>query len=338
MKILKLPFLAIAEIFKEMGFGEILKLSTCSSRIYHIIRYVKLDEIGVLLQVAAEKSSVWSDKWNNLDKIVHLETLDKFEEGSTTMKIKMGGADFECTWTENQLRIASQSHIENTIVIFHHVLNLIKFSEKIQLDLLLDSKEVDNFPIFEGVTATALRGESIDTNTVETFCLKYPSQKSMVLIPKLTSGLSPISPILKVEEICFHGSEETISLFLESFSGRIAFFRQAKCPVTSIVTFMRNWMTGSSHQSLEFLRVTFDIGFLINSRMIYDEFETETKNWDPTLRPGNYEFDSKTIGIEDVPKTIDCSYFLDIERHKDGKLASFLVLPFQFQFYVWNIN
>ncbi|EGT35706.1 hypothetical protein CAEBREN_08394 [Caenorhabditis brenneri] len=293
----------------------------------------------VLLEVAHEKSSVWIDKWNTQNKIVDFKTIEKLDEGCNIFKVKMGEVNIECTWVENQIRTSSPSHIEVTVAIFRHVLNLMKFSKNIKLDLLLDSNEVSVFPVLEGVTATALRGGPFDTTTVEAFCLKYPSQKSIVLVPKRSGGdLNRNSPILKVEEICFHGPEKSIPTILESFSGRVAFFCRAQCPETSIIKFMRTWMTSSIHQSLEVLHFTLDNGFFIYPQMIIKEFETETKTWDPTKRPENYEYDTKTIGLESIEKTINCSNFLDIERYNDGRLASFLVTPSRFEFYVWNIN
>ncbi|CAL2036423.1 unnamed protein product [Caenorhabditis brenneri] len=269
---------------------------------------------------------------------MHLKILDKFEEGSTITKIKMGYVDFECTWSGNQIRIVSPSHTEVTMAIFRHVLNLIKFSKNIQLDLLLNSNEVNSFPVLEGVISTALKGRHHDTSTVETFCNKYPSQKSMLLIPKLSGGLNQNSPILKLEEICFHNSKELISTFLDSFSGRIGFFYRAQCPETSIIKFMRNWMAGSAHQNLEVLSVAFDTGFFIFAGIILKEFENERTIWNPEKRPENYEFDSKITGMDSTEKNINCSHFFDIERHSDGKLASFSVTPFRFQFCVWNLT
>ncbi|CAL2037570.1 unnamed protein product [Caenorhabditis brenneri] len=332
MKLLKLPYLAYDEIIKAMGYCEVLKLSTCSSRMYHNIRCVKLDGV---LEVAADKSSVWIDKWDKQNQIMHLKILDTFEEGSFIMKIKMDKVDFECTWIENQIRIVRPSHIEVTVAIYRHVLNLIKFSKKIQLDFLIDQNEVDNFPVLEGVTATAIREIPIDTTIVEAFCLKYPYQKSMILTPKLLGGLDQNSPILKVEEICFLKTEKLISTFLESFSGRVAFFSKARCRENPFIKFIRDWMTGSAHENLEVLDVSFDTGYFLFPHIILEEFDTERKEWDPTKRPESYEIDTK-MAIKQ--KTINCSHYWDIERRCDGRLASFVVTSFQFRFFVWNQN
>ncbi|CAL2036422.1 unnamed protein product [Caenorhabditis brenneri] len=313
-----------------MSFGEVMKLSTCSSRMYQAIRSVKLKCREVLLKVADDESSVHV---NDMDEIIQINNIEYFEEDDTIMKIKMGNVDFECTWSDNQLRTANaSSHIEVTVAIFRHVLNLFKFSETIQLDLLLDSNELDNFPFLEKVTSTALRGESFDTTTVQTFCNKYHTQKSISLISKLSGELSPNSPIFGMKEVYFHEPENRISTFLDNFTGRIAMISNAHLPEASIIQFMRKWMTGEAHQNLEVLRVTFERGHLIKRWIVVEEFKNEAKVCDSSK---NYKFNSQIIGL-DKPHSFHCSRFMDIERHSDGKRASFLVFPSGFIFCVWK--
>ncbi|EGT34804.1 hypothetical protein CAEBREN_19246 [Caenorhabditis brenneri] len=271
-----------------------------------------------------------------MDEVMQINNIVYFEEGDTIMKIQLGNADIECTWSDNQLKTANaSSHIEVTVAIFRHVLNLFKFSETIQLDLLLDSNEVNNLPVLEGVTSTALRGGPFDITTVEGFCSKYPTQKSIALVSKLSGGLSPNSSIFGMEEIYFHEPENRISTFLDNFTGRIAMISNAQFPEASIIQFMRKWMTGEAHQNLEVLRVTFERGHLIKRWIVVEEFKNEAKVCDSSNKPENYEFNSQIIGL-DKPHSFHFSRFMDIERHSDGKRASFLVFPSGFIFCVWK--
>ncbi|EGT34906.1 hypothetical protein CAEBREN_04190 [Caenorhabditis brenneri] len=228
-----------------------------------------------------------------MDWIMRLNNIERFEKGKTIMKIKMGNADIECAWTGSRIKTANaSSHIEVTVGIFRHILDLFKFSEKIQLDLLLDSDDVQNFPALEGVTSTALRGGSINTSAVETFCSKYPSPKSMSLFTRLSGELSPNSPVLAVKEVFFHDPGSQSSTILEKFTGRILMIDNAQLPEVSIIHFIRNWMTGSSHQNLEVLSVFFD-KFPINLVIVHEEFKNEAKVFDPSKRQEDYEFNTQ---------------------------------------------
>ncbi|CAL2036424.1 unnamed protein product [Caenorhabditis brenneri] len=270
-----------------------------------------------------------------MDWIMRLNNIVGFETGCTIMKIKMGNADIECAWSYNQIRTANTSHIEVTAAIFRHILNLFKFSGKIQLELCLDPRGVNNFPVLDGVTATALRGGPIDTSTVETFCSKYPTQKSAALLSKLSGELSPYSPILIVENVYFCDTEGQSSTILENFTGRILMIDDAQLPETSIIQFIRNWMTGSSHQNLEVLRIVFNLRFFINPGIVHEEFKNETEVRDPSKRVMHYEFNTHIIGRY-RPYMFDCYDFLDIKRQSDGRTASFLVMEYKFFFCVWN--
>ncbi|EGT39880.1 hypothetical protein CAEBREN_23508 [Caenorhabditis brenneri] len=231
----------------------------------------------------------------------------------------------------------TSSHIQVTVAIFRHILNLFKFSEKIQLDLSLDPSEVNNFPVLDGVTSTALRAASFDTTTVEAFCNKYPTQKSTALFTKLSGELGPNSPLLGVEDIYFRDPENQTSTILENFPGRNLFMNNAHLPETSVIKFMRYWMTGSAHQHLEVLHVIFAEDYLINPGIIHEEFKNEAEVFDPSKRQENYEYNTQIIGCY-KPHRFQCSRSLDIERISDGRRASFSVTGSWFRFCVWNIN
>ncbi|CAL2036720.1 unnamed protein product [Caenorhabditis brenneri] len=299
---------------------------------YQAIRCVKLNGREVLLEVTLDESSVIVD---DMDEIMHLNNIENFKEGDTIMKIKMRNADFECTWSDNQIKTANaSSHIEVTVAIFRHILNLFKFSEKIELDLFLNSKEVKNFPVLEGVTATSLRGVPLDATTVEAFCEKYPTQKSFALASKLSGELNPKSPIFKVEDIYFLEYESRISTFPDNFTGRIGIIENAQFPTASIIQFMRKWMIGSAHQNLELFRVTFAPGHFIDRRIVVRAFNNEAK---VSKRSENYEYNTQVIRSY-KPNIFHYARFFEIERHSDGKKASFSVNMNWFEFRVWNIN
>ncbi|CAL2036288.1 unnamed protein product [Caenorhabditis brenneri] len=306
---------------------------------YRAIRCVRLDGREVLLQVAPDKSSVLINEWNDMNYcLVKLKNINNFEKGESVMKMEIGNVDIECTWSDNRIKTANESsHIQVTVAIFRHILNLFKFSAKIQLDLSLDPSEVNNFPVLDGVTATALRAATFDTTTIEAFCYKYPTQKSTALFTKLSGGLSPFSSIWKVEDIHFRVAENQASTILENFHGRILFINDAHLPETSVIKFMRNWMTGSAHQHLEVLHVMFAENYVINPRIIYEKFRNEAKVWNPSKRAENYAYNTQIIGCY-KPHRFECSRFLDIERHSDGRRASFSVTTYWFRFCVWNIN
>ncbi|CAL2036425.1 unnamed protein product [Caenorhabditis brenneri] len=290
MKILKLPFLVHSVIFKQMSFSEVLKLSTCSSRMYRAIRCVELGGREVRLHVDRNTVFVLVD---HLDWIMRLNNIERFEKGKTIMKIKMGNVNFECTWTGGRIKTANAlSHIEVTVAIFRHILNLFKFSGRIQLSLLLDSDDVQNFPALEGITVTALRGGSINTSAVETFCSNYSFQKSMSLFTRLSGELSLNSPVLAVKEVYFYDTESQFSTVFEKFTGRILMIDDAQLPEASIIHFIRNWMTGSAHQNLEVLRVFFD-KFPINPVIVHEEFKNEAKVFDPSKRQEIYEYNTQ---------------------------------------------
>ncbi|CAL2033572.1 unnamed protein product [Caenorhabditis brenneri] len=338
MKVLKLPYLALAHLLRLMTLPDVFMLSFCSRRMKRIIQTIKLKAFKMKFVFEEAKCIIWIETMDvKIYPIISTETIPQFIKKDRPHYFQIGDVKVnhfleQIKFHSSHCNIVYLKELENSFekALVDHASTFFSNSPVLQLKTDLNR----NLPTMTGIQEINLSGqyyEGIDDD-VETFLSKLPNLNS-IHIEFTPKDLDYFSKLVRIPNLYGYETDLVKSKVLNFFKGRVAIFSDAICDSDVLKVFLRKWIKYRLYPNLKILHI--DLNQLVPDELNpLDILENiRTKDWDPNQRPQFFEYEHPILGYE---TTTDCSTWIDIEREQDGKLVSVKIEQNCFYFYVWN--
>ncbi|EGT35935.1 hypothetical protein CAEBREN_07786 [Caenorhabditis brenneri] len=334
--LLRLPLLAMDEIFEQAQYSEIFNISVLSERMNRLVRRRKFKQIakicylfvGNTMEVGVEEHSgechflvaTAFDEYANLN-------IHEYKIGGVKSNFKLDRSasmvfTFLHDWNSEDL--VKKSVVRHCSDIFQ------QHSPIVQLRITCDQSLSYHIPIIEGVKEMHMHCEGGEGVFADYASSNYP-ELSCLRINGLYRDATRFHGIDNL--FCDQTGPGAMDI-LRSFTGRYLYLYNSEMSTDDLLEFCRSWQRNEICRNQRLLSIQLNMTLpIFDAERFLLEFETQ--EWDPNVRPGGI--------FEDVPDMIDICHFngpnteefRDFQR-TDGKWASLLVNDVQLMMIVWD--
>ncbi|CAL2047914.1 unnamed protein product [Caenorhabditis brenneri] len=330
----KLPRLIQIEVIKSLEFAEIFCLSLTSTRTANVVRSLKFKQVSKLFYGHYhDQFDVYVEEHQESDMIpvgsVRVKRTRNFKYHFTT-RLGANKLNFECqkdddkdSLFETPLFYRSDPKKIVPVSMIEHAISLFGKNRIVFLYVEFDAS-FDDTPTVPSVTEMYFKSKKINAKCVR-FLKNNPNLNYLVINGewKVEPDFSEI-PYLKITD-----SDKYAGNILRNFKGKNLVLESAKLSTRDILEFVKTWKANEGYQNFECIQIDF-MTEIDGTNEAMDEIEfTE---WDPNVRPENYEFCWPTYH----KRKVAAFYLRDIRRDGDNQLASFYIWSSAFFFVVWK--
>ncbi|CAL2044154.1 unnamed protein product [Caenorhabditis brenneri] len=286
--------------------------------------------------------------------IYHVETLmlvfkhvNHFSENTETVQLtnielelrfvkldwKLPGDEYFPELDFDVIQVLDECSNDSKCDLYKHLLDLFQTTPRVQISTTART-DLRLVPIIENVTEFQLSGLEASSEYAEEYFSKFKELGSVVVRTTLKGQLMENSKLSLARNLVIEHTRDQVN-FLKHFKGQVGSFKECECDTSFIIQIIKLWISNKAFQNLDYLSMTI---YNYNHFLTWDENDVvqavETHSYNPMKRPQNYGKSYEILHWNISP--LNCSYFRDVTREKDGKIASFSILSSSFHFVVWN--
>uniref|UniRef100_A0A1I7U2S5 F-box domain-containing protein n=2 Tax=Caenorhabditis tropicalis TaxID=1561998 RepID=A0A1I7U2S5_9PELO len=258
-KLFDLPFLAMKEVIKEMGFREVLAFSLISPRCKKIIQTCRLKLSRVEYNVPGYRTEINVIDWNLGESWIKVLTPDFTETEDVEPNY--------CDLFSNRFFVFWRDDLTKLINLISSLYQPFECGIEGNPEIIMK-----RLPLIENVKYTCLYGVN-DAEVIDKFFDTYPNQKSTRIARTIEGNLKPDSKFYEVGEMELDNSRFVTTTFLRNFKGHHLMIKNSKCYDSTIIRFIRKWISGEDHLNIGAVLILNKF-MEFNTENIMVEFET----------------------------------------------------------------